>query len=221
MMLLAGVQLWYNYARFDSPLDFGIQYSLTINDFTRSQFHMGFVFIGLYNYLLAVPKFTWTFPFFFTEFTTLNINGYYFHDAGNTAGIIWLALPVLCYLLAGKALKRLNKHDRIRWSVIIGLTCVLMPLVIICSIWESGYAIRYTADFSWPILIGALSIGFYLYRHTKNETWRRVARLCMGVAVPAALVLNFAHVYTFKFPSWVALDHFGVFNNLAELFTIF
>ena len=106
-------------------------------------------------------------------------------------------------------------------SVIIGLTCVLMPLVIICSIWESGYAIRYTADFSWPILIGALSIGFYLYRHTKNETWRKVARLCMGVAVPAALVLNFAHVYTFKFPSWVALDHFGVFHNLAELFTIF
>ena len=38
---------------------------------------MGFVFIGLYNYLLAVPKFTWTFPFFFTEFTTMNINGYY------------------------------------------------------------------------------------------------------------------------------------------------
>lgn len=221
MLLLAGVQLWYNYARFDSPLDFGIQYSLTINDFTRSQFHMGFVFIGLYNYLLAVPKFTWTFPFFFTEFTTLHINGYYFHDTGNTAGIIWLALPVLCYLLAGKALKRLNRRDRIRWSVIIGLTCVLMPLVIICSIWESGYAIRYTADFSWPILIGALSIGFYLYRHTKNETWRKVARLCMGVAVPAALVLNFAHVYTFKFPSWVALDHFGVFHNLAELFTIF
>lgn len=221
MMLLAGVQLWYNYARFDSPLDFGIQYSLTINDFTRSQFHLGFVFIGLYNYLLAVPKFTWTFPFFFTEFTTLNINGYYFHDSGNTAGILFLALPVLCYLLAGKALKRLSKPDRIRWSVIIGLTCVLMPLVIICSIWESGYAIRYTADFSWPMLIGALSIGFYLYRHTKNQTWRKVARLCMGIAVPAALVLNFAHVYTFKFPSWVALEHYGVFNSLAELFEIF
>ena len=221
MLLLACVQLWYNYARFDSPLDFGIQYSLTINDFTRSQFHLGFVFIGLYNYLLAPPKFTWTFPFFFTEFTKLNINGYYFSDVGNTAGIIYLALPVLCYLLAGKALKRLNKRDRIRWSIIIGLTCVLMPLVIICSIWESGYAIRYTADFSWPILIGALAIGFYLYRHTKNQTWRKVARICMGIAVPAALVLNFAHVYTFKFPDWVALEHYGVFNSLAELFTIF
>ena len=37
LMLLGLLQMWYNYARFGSPLDFGIQYSLTINDFTHAE----------------------------------------------------------------------------------------------------------------------------------------------------------------------------------------
>lgn len=36
----------YNYARFGSVFDFGIQYSLTINDFTAAQYHTHFVLIG-------------------------------------------------------------------------------------------------------------------------------------------------------------------------------
>ena len=54
----------YNYARFGSVFDFGIQYSLTINDFTAAQYHTHFVLIGFFNYLLAVPSFIPVFPFF-------------------------------------------------------------------------------------------------------------------------------------------------------------
>ena len=35
-----------------------------------------------------------------------------------------------------------------------------MPLAIIFSSWESGYAVRYNADFSWQMVIGALVIAF-------------------------------------------------------------
>ena len=41
--VLGGFQMWYNAARFGSPFDFGIKYSLTINDFVHSQFHLVFV----------------------------------------------------------------------------------------------------------------------------------------------------------------------------------
>ena len=49
-------QMVYNYLRFDNPLDFGIQYSLTINDFTHSEFHWKYVLINMYAYLLNIPR---------------------------------------------------------------------------------------------------------------------------------------------------------------------
>ena len=45
-----------------------------------------------------------------------------------------------------------------------------MPLVIIFSSWESGYAVRYNADISWPMVIGALVIAFTLYKSIKSKS---------------------------------------------------
>ena len=45
LAILGICQMAYNYARFGSPLDFGIQYSLTINDFTHSEFHLNFMLL--------------------------------------------------------------------------------------------------------------------------------------------------------------------------------
>ena len=36
----------------------------------------------------------------------------------------------------------------------IGLPCVLMPIIIIASVWESGYAVRYMLDFSREAALG-------------------------------------------------------------------
>jgi len=53
-VVIGSVQMAYNYIRFGSVFDFGIQYSLTINDFTSAQFHTHFSMIGFFNYLFKI-----------------------------------------------------------------------------------------------------------------------------------------------------------------------
>lgn len=199
-VVLGSVQMWYNYVRFDSPFDFGIKYSLTINDFTDAEYHTLFVLIGLFGYIFQLPTVKADYPYIETWFTYFHANGYYFKDSGQTNGIIWLAPPVFSYLLTGKALKKLpDKKSRLKALALIGLPCVIMPLVIIFSIWESGYAVRYVADFSWQIVIGALAVLFFLYQNTRNKTLKKLVKYFMAFSVVVAVVLNIPQIFTFTF----------------------
>lgn len=198
--VLGSVQMWYNYVRFDSPLDFGIKYSLTINDFIDAEYHTLFVLIGLFAYLFQFPTIKADYPYIDTWFTYFRASGYYFKDSGQTSGIIWLALPVFSYLLTGKALKKLpDRKSRLKALAVIGLPCVIMPLVIIFSIWESGYAVRYVADFSWQIVTGALAILFFLYQKSENMTLKNLMKYFLAVSVVVAVVLNVPQIFTFTF----------------------
>ncbi|MDE6832913.1 MAG: hypothetical protein K2J39_01500 [Ruminococcus sp.] len=199
-VVLGSVQMWYNYVRFDSPFDFGIKYSLTINDFTNAEYHTIFVLIGLFAYLFQFPTVKADYPYVDTWFTYFRASGYYFKDSGQTSGIIWIALPVFSYLLTGKALKKLpDRKSRLKSLAIIGLPCVIMPIVIIFSIWESGYAVRYVADFSWQIVIGALAILFFLYQKSENKTLRNLMKYFLAVSLVVSIVLNIIQIFTFTF----------------------
>lgn len=199
-VILGSVQMWYNYVRFDSPLDFGIKYSLTINDFVDAEYHTLFVLIGLFAYLFQFPTIKADYPYVETWFTYFKANGYYFKDAGQTSGIVWLALPVFGYILSGKALKRLpDRKSRLKATAIVGFPCVIMPLLIIFSIWESGYAVRYVADFSWQIIIGALAVLFFLYQTSHNETLKKLFRYFMAFSVIASIIVNVPQIFTFTF----------------------
>ncbi|MEG2397012.1 MAG: hypothetical protein RSB11_08270, partial [Oscillospiraceae bacterium] len=164
------IQMIYNYLRFNSIFDFGIGYSLTINDFTSSQFHIAFVFLSLFAFLFAMPSPTTHFPFVSSQFNNLNVNGYYFVDAFDTncisIGIFFRALPMFFYMFAMKAYRIIGKSKEV--AVLFISTCIVAPLIIISSVWESGYAVRYNADFSWQMIIGALIIAFVLITAEKN-----------------------------------------------------
>ena len=199
-VVLGSVQMWYNYVRFDSPFDFGIKYSLTINDFVDAEYHTIFVLIGFFAYLFQFPTIKADYPYIDTWFTYFRASGYYFKDAGQTSGIVWLALPVFSYLLTGKALKKLpDRKSRLKSLAVIGLPCVIMPLVIIFSIWESGYAVRYVADFSWQIVTGALAILFFLYQKSENSTLKNLMKYFLAVSLIVSVVLNIPQIFTFTF----------------------
>lgn len=195
-------QMAYNYLRFDNPLDFGIQYSLTINDFINSEFHWKYVLINMYAYLLNMPYFTpKTFTHLASSVERFGLNGYMFiDDAGKnliSVGIIYRALPIFSYLFAGKALKRVGKKKRILPMLLIGVTCILMPLAIIFSSWESGYAVRYNADFSWQMVIGALVVAFTLYKSIKSESTKKLVNLIFTVSTVACIYVNMAQLISF------------------------
>ncbi len=200
--IIALGQMTYNYLRFDNPLDFGIQYSLTINDFTHAEFHWKYVLINMYAYLFNMPHFTpRKFTYLASSAERFGINGYtFFDDAGKnlvSVGIIYRALPMFAYLFSGKALQRVEKKKRVLPILLIGVTCILMPLVIIFSSWESGYAVRYNADFSWQMVIGALVVAFTLYKSIKSESTKKLVDLIFTFSTVICVYVNIAQLIAF------------------------
>lgn len=200
--IIALGQMVYNYLRFDNPLDFGIQYSLTINDFTHAEFHWKYVLINMYAYLFNMPHFTpRKFTYLASSAERFGINGYtFFDDAGKnlvSVGIIYRALPMFAYLFSGKALQRVEKKKRVLPILLIGVTCILMPLAIIFSSWESGYAVRYNADFSWQMVIGALVVAFTLYKSIKSESTKKLVDLIFTFATVVCVYVNIAQLIAF------------------------
>lgn len=200
--IIALGQMTYNYLRFDNPLDFGIQYSLTINDFTHAEFHWKYVLINMYAYLFNMPHFTpRKFTYLASSAERFGINGYtFFDDAGKnlvSVGIIYRALPMFAYLFSGKALQRVKKKKRVLPILLIGVTCILMPLAIIFSSWESGYAVRYNADFSWQMVIGALVVAFTLYKSIKSESTKKLVDLIFTFSTVVCVYVNIAQLIAF------------------------
>ncbi len=196
-VVIGGVQMWYNYARFGSVLDFGIQYSLTINDFTRSQYHTGFVMIGIFNFLFAFPSVRPEFPYIFPSFSTLGTNGYYFIANTNATGVFFRALPSLGLLGAAPAWKALSRRERRAALCLLLPVCLLVPLGILISIWESGYSVRYATDFYWPVILGGTAVLFLLYvRRAEGQTRRLMQAFFLASAV-VALVCNFGLIYDY------------------------
>lgn len=193
--LIGGIQVIYNIARFGNPLDFGIQYSLTINDFTRSQYHTDFVMIGLYNFLWTFPVMTTEFPFVASNFSTLSVNGYYFVANRHAIGILWRGLPSLGYLGAVPAWKCMTKKERIQALCLLIPTCVVIPLIIIFSIWESGYGVRYCCDFAWQIILGGAAVLYLLWARVADGQGKTILRHAFTVAAVVAVVLNGALIY--------------------------
>lgn len=195
--ILGGTQMLYNYARFGNPLDFGIQYSLTINDFTRSQYHTDFVMIGIFNFIFAFPKIMPEFPYIGSNFSTLSANGYYYVANRNAVGILWRALPSLGYLGVVPAWRTLTKRERVEAICLVLPLCVIAPLIIIFSIWESGYGVRYCCDFAWQIVLGGAAVLYLLYARVAEGQGKIILRHAFTIAAILSLVVNGAMIYDY------------------------
>ena len=195
--VIGGIQMLYNYARFGSILDFGIQYSLTINDFTRSQYHTDFAMIGFYNFILAFPHVTTEFPYVLSNFSTLSTNGYYFVANTNAVGLLWRALPSLGYLGVAPAWKTMTKQEKRQFLCLLIPTCIVIPFIIIFSIWESGYGVRYGCDFAWQCILGGAAILYLLYARVAERQTKSVIYHAFTVAAVLSLVVNGALIYDY------------------------
>ena len=204
MACIGLVQMWYNYDRFGSPFEFGIQYSLTINNFTKTQFHTRLSWIPVYNYFFNPPVFSASYPIISSEYQSMNAGGFFYYDfpsTGNTSGLFFLALPMFAYLLSFRALKQLgSRKNKLTAAFYTGVPCLLIPFGIVASVWESGYAVRYMADFAWQSLLGAFAVIFFLYGRTDDRTKKKLVSGFMCFAVMWALTVGGIQEFNQAFP---------------------
>lgn len=167
------IQMAYNYARFGSPLDFGIQYTLTIYDYSATEISLALVMVSIVNFFMAMPIINTTFPFIHENFDNLNLNGYYFIASRDAIGIIPRVLPLLSLLYTPKAAKQFSKKDKIKYVFIWFIPVVIFPVIIVAMTWQYGYCQRYVCDFAWEMILGALVLAFYMYLTIKNTSIRK------------------------------------------------
>ena len=215
-VLIGGIQVIYNVARFGNPLDFGIQYSLTINDFTRSQYHTDFVMIGIFNFLFAFPRIQPEFPYVASNFSTLSTNGYYFVANRNAIGLLWRALPSLGYLGVVPAWRTLTKKERLGALCLLAPTCVIAPLIIIFSIWESGYGVRYCCDFAWQLILGGAAVLYLLYDRVAEGQGKTILRNAFTVAMVLGVVVNGAMLYEYLTKTGHLTAHYLRFAKIFD-----
>jgi hypothetical protein len=99
--LMAGAMLigWYNWARFDSPFEFGLRYQITL--FNLKQ-HTAWVFrpdyfpLNFYNYILQPFDFVSGFPFIRPRINT-DFPATYFYAAGPVTGLLF-SVPFLVFV---------------------------------------------------------------------------------------------------------------------------
>lgn len=220
-VVIGGAQMLYNHARFGSFTDFGIGYSLTINDFTHTEFHTQLSAIGFFDYLLAPPSFTGEFPYVATTMSKLGVNGYYFEATNNGAGLLYRALPTFFLFGAPFALKFVDKTKRTRTAILFSAVAFIAPFIIIASIWESGYGTRYMMDFAWEMLVCAFLVMFLFYRNLKGKEAKRIYEHLLLIAMFACLFVNMGLVYAYWYPG----DYLGAkavwFERFGRMFSMF
>ncbi len=217
-VLIGSVQMIYNYVRFGSFIDFGIDYSLTINDFTRAESHLSQIFIGFLNFLFLFPLVDTIFPFIHSNFTTLDTNGYYFIANTVACGIIFKALPMFSYLFAGRAYRLTPRNERKRNTLLITAVCLVAPFAIIYSIAESGYGVRYATDFAWQMILGAFIVAFTIYCSIKNESIKKILTTVLMGATVISIVINFAQLYEYQIANIDSIEIKATFLSFARCF---
>lgn len=144
----------YNFVRFDSPLDFGFEYQLTVLNSQVAQVSLSFIPATIYYYFLQPPAFSDSFPYLlavtqkhdilFTRYSYVNIN----------VGVFWM--PVTCGVFVINTV--LDTKDKMK-SMFLPSLAVLAFIVAFIDMCKAGACTRYIADISMILsVVGIISI---------------------------------------------------------------
>ena len=111
----------YNYARFDDPLEFGVQYQLSYLQFQSIHLSSAHILPGLYYLVACAPVFEAVFPFFrlamHAPFRSLGYTlppGYFLEPV---AGVLPLSPLTAIALAAPLLIKRLVQERAVRMTL--------------------------------------------------------------------------------------------------------
>jgi hypothetical protein len=147
LIICAGAIMWYNAARFSSPLDFGEKYQLTVNDVSENTFELSFIFPAVFSYFL--------YPFWLTsEPPYIQLGGHavlppdcryvYFE---RYVGAFAYVLPALVLLYPWVSFREHYEHERDHTKNAFVISAVIISLAVAyVNFCKAGVNIRYIND---------------------------------------------------------------------------
>lgn len=170
-IVIAILLMYYNYARFGSPFDFGANYNLTTNDMTKRGFVLDRLFLGLYEFLFAPTRITTLFPFIEKYHLATNYLGLTIEE--NIYGGSFF-INLICLLsLIPKTFKKIINNPLL--SNICNLSLIISLIIIILDTEMAGILPRYMPDFAWLLSLSTIIIILSLLSKKKlNISWQKI-----------------------------------------------
>ena len=119
------------------------------------------------------------------------------------------------------ALKYVRKEKRVRTAVLFCAVAFAAPFIIIASIWESGYGVRYMMDFAWEMLACAFFVMFLFYRNLKHDESKKIYEHLLLIAMFACIFINMGLVYSYYYPGNYVGGSEAAFENFGRMFSMF
>ncbi len=206
VVLVAAGLMWYNYARFGSPFDFGANYNITGNDMTKRGFNVVRIGPAVFTSLLDLPRLQSVFPFLQevdvqTNAVIRTISEKFTGGMLAATPFTWaLALPLVP--LARRAL-----HRRRAVSGLVYGSVAAMVLITVVDCQMAGVLYRYLMDYSPVLLLGAalcwmLAETVLARRAAGGEVLAvsllPVLRLAMAAALAWSLLYRFCTLFAME-----------------------
>ena len=196
---------WYNWARFDSPLEFGFSYQLAgpnIQQYSRQLFSHVYVLPNFYNYVLNQPVLIDKFPLINSAegigqsiFSFISLPRIYY--TGNITGILY-STPFMLFTLVLLFPRRKPASDAILknmepfpWTALLFAGIFLAEFIPFVSyFWVET---RFFADFTPPLAILSM-IGFWkgLDLLRDRPAWRNTYAVVGAVLIIFSILMGVA-----------------------------
>lgn len=210
IIVAAGI-MWYNYARFGSPFDFGQNYNLTTNDMTGRGYRVERVGLSLFTYFFQLPNISAAFPFINSVRIDTNYLGTTITEP--MFGGIFAVIPLLwCFAILPFIYKGMVKGHRLAFCLLpLGLSLFIGAF----DAQGAGLLQRYVNDFSFLAILAAAVVIFYVYEKTRGRL-RNYVNAFLGFATVGSGVYCFLIIFA-KYSVELYNRNPLLFNYVSEM----
>ncbi|MBQ4064767.1 MAG: hypothetical protein IJD10_01560 [Clostridia bacterium] len=176
--------LWYNNARFGSPLQFGTSYQLTVSDVSQNKLSLDGIPPAIYHYFLQPLNLSAEFPFVSLRYSNLfNYGCYVYVDTG--VGLFSIPLMLGCLLAIPTVC---NKKKTVFARSLSALFLLGLLTVAVMNFCLGGVIFRYTCDMTLLAAIASLLLLFSFHEdHASAEGSGTVCRVAVAGILLASL----------------------------------
>lgn len=190
-MAFASFCMYYNYIRFDSPLDFGADKNMTTIPFTGGSPYLPYVIARiLYEYLFSIPKYTTDFPFMVYEYWKQLFESSSALAVIKPTGGIFITSPVLWCMLLCIAYRK-NIHEKKLSVLMLATLATGMFLMVYAVVFTGNAADRYMMEFSFILFICAFTGIMEFYADAKEKLPPKTLNMIMSVVICLLLISVF------------------------------
>ena len=201
LAVVAGI-LYYNYARFGSPLDFGAAYQLTVGDIHNMKMSLSAFPLSIYYFFLIPARQTELFPYFDLS-NNIIANAEAYRYTVLNAGLFFFPFILLSYFMFIPAITaKRDKYGALRAKGIsiiehksVLLLSFILPLFIAWAVYcMAGACFRYSADITIPVVIGCALVLTQCPSDHKKRYILTVACAVLATIVMWLLVIYYGGV---------------------------